>query len=607
MSGSDMTGAQAVIRALEFEGVDLVFGHPGGAILPAYDPIIDSPIRHVLARHEQGAGHMAEGYAHATGRVGVAIATSGPGGTNLVTALADAHMDSVPMVAITGQVATGAVGGDAFQEADITGITMPVTKHNEMVTDPERIAGAVKEAFHIAATGRPGPVLLDLPKDVLNARFEFRPAERLDLPGYKPTVRGHARMVREAAREILAARRPVIYAGGGLIKAGAHEELRRLAERTGLPVVTTLMARGVIPDSHPQAFGMPGMHGHWTAVTALQQADLLVALGTRFDDRVTGNVATFAPHARVVHVDVDPAEIGKIREPDVPIVGDCRVVLGQLLEAYDALLAEPGASEPADIGPWRSQLERWRDEHPLRYEQQADGPLKPQTVIKAIGEALDGHGIVVSGVGQHQMWAAQHIRYEQPRSWINSGGLGTMGFCVPAAIGAKLGRPEETVVGIDGDGSFQMTLQELATARQSGANVVYCIINNGALGMVRQWQELFYDKRYSQVDLGYAMPDFVKLADAYDCAGFRCEHPADVESTLDKALGVHDRPVIVDFRVDTDEKVFPMVPAGASNDDIVESIDEWYERVRGAGVDPSAGGAGEPGGTAVLPGNPNTV
>ena len=602
---SQITGAQAVVRALEAEGVELVFGHPGGAILPLYDPIIGSPIRHVLARHEQGAGHMAEGYAHATGRVGVAVTTSGPGGTNLVTALADAHMDSIPMVAITGQVSTASVGGDAFQEADLTGITMPVTKHNEMVTEPDRIADAVHEAFHIAATGRPGPVLLDLPKDVLNATFAHRQAGPLSLPGYKPTVRGHSKMVREAARSLLASRRPVIYAGGGCIRAGAEQELRRLAELLRLPVVTTLMARGAFPDSHRQHLGMPGMHGHWTAVTAMQRADLLLTLGARFDDRVTGDLGAFARDAKVIHVDVDPAEIGKNREAEIPIVGDCRVVIGQLCEAVERLLDE-GAGP--DLAGWWAQLDAWRTEHPLRVpEQDVDGPLKPQQVIRAIGEHLGGQGVVVSGVGQHQMWAAQHIAYELPRSWINSGGLGTMGFCVPAAIGAKLGRPDVPVVGIDGDGSFQMTLQELATARTEGANVVWCVINNGVLGMVRQWQELFYERRYSQIDLGQSVPDLVKLADAYDCAGYRCTEPQEIGATLDKALSVGDRPVIVDFRVDPEEKVFPMVPAGGSNDDVLESAEEWYAQVAahtgasasGHGAGDLEGLAGEPGGAGL--------
>ncbi len=591
----EITGAQAVIKSLEHEGVDVLFGHPGGAILPAYDPMLDSPIRHVLARHEQGAGHMAEGYAHATGRVGVCIATSGPGGTNLVTALADAHMDSVPMVAITGQVPTVAVGGDAFQEADITGITLPITKHNEMVTDPERIGAALKEAFHIASTGRPGPVLVDIPKDVLNARFSFEYPDRLRLPGYKPTVRGHGKMVREAGREILAARRPVIYAGGGIIRADAAEELRRLAELLDLPVVTTLMARGAFPDSHPNHLGMPGMHGHWTAITALQRSDLLIALGSRFDDRVTGNLATFAPNARVIHVDIDPAEISKNRVADVPIVGDCKVVIGQIVDALEDLLArDEGKPDYAD---WWETLRGWRTAHPLRNDQTSDGPLKPQTVVRAISERMGGEGIVVTGVGQHQMWAAQHIRYERPRSWINSGGLGTMGFCVPAAIGAKVGRPDETVVAIDGDGSFQMTLQELATARTENIPVVFCVLNNGGLGMVRQWQELFYGGRWSAIDLGWDVPDLVKLADAYGCAGFRCERPEDVDSTLEKALAVGDVPVIVDFRVDQAEKVFPMVPAGASNDEIIESAEEWYAKAAAGAI----GGAGEPGGAGQLP------
>lgn len=590
-----ITGAQAVIKSLENAGVEVIFGHPGGAILPAYDPMIDSAIRHVLARHEQGAGHMAEGYAQATGRVGVAIVTSGPGATNLVTALTDAHMDSVPIVAITGQVPTASVGGDAFQEADVTGITMPVTKHNEMVRDPDRIPGAIAEAFHIAATGRPGPVLIDIPKDVLNAQTTFCWPDRLGLPGYKPTMRGHAKMVREAAREILSARQPVVYAGGGIIKANADAELRRLVELVGLPVVTTLMARGALPDSHPQHLGMPGMHGHWTAITALQKADLLIALGARFDDRVTGNLATFAPHARVIHVDIDPAEIGKNREPDIPIVGDCAIVINQIIEALQGLLAEGGQPRP-ELSGWWTQLRAWQSKHPLRVEQSPDGPLKPQTVIQAIGERLAGNGIVISGVGQHQMWASQHIKFERPRSWINSGGLGTMGFCLPASIGAKIGRPDQTVVAVDGDGSFQMTLQELATARTENVPVIVCVINNGSLGMVRQWQELFYDSRFSQVDLAVDVPDLVKLADAYGCVGLRCTRSEDVGYILDKAFGVAEVPVVVDFRVDITEKVFPMVPAGASNDDIIESAEEWYAKVSAA---VSKDAAGEPGGASL--------
>ncbi|CAN5124067.1 acetolactate synthase large subunit [soil metagenome] len=584
----EMTGAQAVIKSLELAGVEVVFGHPGGAILPAYDPMIESSIRHVLARHEQGAGHMAEGYAHATGRVGVCIATSGPGGTNLVTPLADAMMDSVPIVAITGQVATSAVGGDAFQEADITGITMPVTKHNEMVTTADRIPAAIAEAFHIASTGRKGPVLVDIPKDVLSqtlTRFEW--PERVNLPGYKPTVRGHSKMVREAADVILAAERPVIYAGGGILASGAEAILREFAEMLGMPVVTTLMARGAFPDSHRQHLGMPGMHGHWTAVTAMQKADLLIGLGVRFDDRVTGKVAAFAPHAKVVHVDVDPAEIGKNKTADVPIVGDVGTVLGQLIESITKVLDAGGSR--GDLSAWWETLDAWLTDHPLRHDQQPDGPLKPQTVVRAINAARAEDSIIVTGVGQHQMWASQLITYDRPRSWINSGGLGTMGFGVPAAIGAKCARPEAQVILIDGDGSFQMTLQELATARTENINVIFTVLNNGVLGMVRQWQELFYDRRFSQIDLDVNVPDLVKLADAFGCVGFRVEKESELEATLEKAFAVTDRPVVIDFRVDPEEKVFPMIPAGQSNDTIVESLEEWFERkeaaTRGQGDD----------------------
>ena len=572
----ELTGAEAIIKSLEAEGVEVVFGHPGGAILPAYDPLIEAGFRHVLARHEQGAGHMAEGYAQATGRVGVAITTSGPGGTNLVTPLTDAHMDSVPLVAIVGQVPTAAVGGDAFQEADVTGITMPVTKHNEMVTTADRLPHAIKEAFHIASTGRPGPVLLEVPKDVLNATFDYAHPASVDLPGYKPTVRGHGRMVREAAKLMMRAERPVLYVGGGALKAGAHEEVVRLAEQLEVPVVTTLMARGVVPDSHPNHLGMPGMHGTWTAVTAMQRSDLLVALGARFDDRVTGHLPSFAPEAAIVHVDIDPAEIGKNRKADVPIVGDCRTVTGQLLQAVGN--AEEAGERAADRSGWWEQLRAWQQQHPLSWEQEADGPLKPQTVIRAIGEQLDGQGIVVAGVGQHQMWASQLVRFEQPRSWINSGGLGTMGFCLPAAIGAKAGRPDLPVVGIDGDGGFQMTLQELATASTEGIPVVIAVINNGALGMVRQWQELFYDGRFSQIDLTYDCPDLVRLAEAYGCVGLRCERADEVDATVAKALSIGDVPVVIDFRVDQTENVYPMVPAGASNDDIVESAADFAAR-----------------------------
>jgi acetolactate synthase-1/2/3 large subunit len=569
-----VTGAEAVMRSLEALGVEVVFGLPGGAILPAYDPLLDTPIRHVLVRHEQGGVHAAEGYAHATGKVGVTIATSGPGATNLVTGLADAAMDSIPILAITGQVPTTAVGSDAFQEADVTGITMPCTKHNEMMVRAERIPAAIKEAYHIAGTGRPGPVLVDIPKDVLNATFTWEWPTDLDLPGYRPTVRGHGKMVRQAVEVISRSRRPLIYAGGGLVRAGASGELRAFAELLRLPVVTTLMARGVFPDGHELHLGMPGMHGRWTAVTAMQETDLLIALGTRFDDRVTGKLAAFAPGARVVHVDIDPAEIGKNRAVDVPIVGDVKVVLGQLIDAA----RKRGPDAVPDTTAWRGQLARWEAEHPVRWEQDADGPLKPQTAIAAIGERFGDDAVYVAGVGQHQMWASQLLRFSEPRGWINSGGLGTMGFAVPAAIGAKVGRPDKRVVAIDGDGCFQMTLQELATAVQHDIPVVFCVINNGCLGMVRQWQELFYGGRLSEVELPPTLPDLVKLADAYAIPGFRATRPDELGPALDKAVDVTDRPVLIDLRVDPTEKVFPMVPAGCGNDELIESVEEWRAR-----------------------------
>jgi acetolactate synthase I/II/III large subunit len=576
-----ITGAQAVMKSLEMLGVDTVFGYPGGAILPAYDPLIEAGFEHVLVRHEQGAIHMAEGYAHATGRVGVCIVTSGPAATNLVTGLADAHMDSVPVLAITGQVATAAIGSDAFQEADVTGITMPITKHNELVQTAERIPDAIKEAFHVARSGRPGPVLVDIPKDLLNTTFEWHWDERIDLPGYRPTVRGHGKMIREALDLIAAAERPVIYAGGGLVRAGAGDELFELATRLQLPVVTTLMARGIFPDTHELCVGMPGMHGHYAAVRALQETDLLVTLGARFDDRVTGRLDAFAPHARVVQVDVDPAEIGKNRTVDVPIVGDVQVVLGQLLKVLDDKAAK-GELEMLvpDTTAWRDHLAELQRDHPLLVEQPETGVLKPQTAIRAIYEQWGDAAVYVAGVGQHQMWASQHIPYTRGRQWINSGGLGTMGFAVPAAIGAKAGVGRDVpVVAIDGDGCFQMTFQELATAVQADIPVVFCVINNGYLGMVRQWQHLFYEDRLSQVALPQDLPDLMKLADAYGIPGFRVSAVEDLEATLVKAHAITDQPVLVEFRVDPDEMVFPMVPSGASNDEILESAEEWHARV----------------------------
>ncbi len=562
-----VTGAQAMFKALEGEGVDLVFGIPGGAILPAYDPLIEANIRHVLCRHEQGAGHAAEGYAWATGKVGVAIATSGPGGCNLVTALADAKMDSVPVVAITGQVPTPVVGNDAFQEADICGITMPITKHNYLVKDANEVAETVREAFHIASTGRPGPVLIDIPKDVQLQEITWSWPETVSLPGYRPTTKGNLKQVRTAAKMIMESRRPVLYVGGGVIKANAHKELFKLATDGHLPVTTTLMARGAFPDTHELALGMPGMHGAYTAVTAMQKADLLVALGARFDDRVTGQLASFAPEAKIVHVDIDPAEIGKNRIADVPIVGDARDVIAKLHAEIVRLQEEaggvPGRSQ------WLATLEDWKTTYPYRYDQPADGPLKPQFAIERLYEHTKGDAIVVAGVGQHQMWASQFWRFTEPRTWVNSGGLGTMGFAVPAALGAAAGRPDRRVVAIDGDGCFQMTAQELATSTTEKIPFVTAIINNAHLGMVRQWQELFYEERYSQVYLSYDVPDYVKLAEAYGAVGLRAEHPDEVDAVIEKALSINDRSVVIDFRVDSKEMCFPMVPAGSSNDDII--------------------------------------
>jgi acetolactate synthase-1/2/3 large subunit len=564
----DLTGAQALVRSLEQQGVDVVFGLPGGAILPAYDPLRSSSLRHILVRHEQGAGHAASGYAWATGRTGVCIVTSGPGATNLVTALADAYMDSVPMVAITGQVATAMIGTDAFQEADITGITLPVTKHNELVTSPERIPAAIAEAFHIASTGRPGPVLVDVPKDIMQSTMTWGPGTwppAMELPGYRLPAAPDQAAMRAAAALLRQARRPVLYVGGGVIKAGAHAELLALAELAQAPVTTTLMARGAFPDPHPLALGMPGMHGCYTAVAALQEADLLVALGARFDDRVTGRLADFAPRAKVVHADIDPAEIGKNRTPDVAIAGDVRATLAGLTESLAALIAQDG---PADTGAWLSAVEDWKRRFPLRYTQDADGPLKPQHVVERLSALTGGDAVVVAGVGQHQMHAAQHFSFTRPRSWINSGGLGTMGYAVPAAMGAQVGRPGELVVAIDGDGCFQMTAQELATCAIEHLPIKVLIFNNGFLGMVRQWQELFYEERYSEVELGTAIPDYVKLAEAYGCLGLRCDRADDVDAVLDKALATTDVPTVVDFRVHDREGVFPMVAAGRPNDEI---------------------------------------
>jgi acetolactate synthase-1/2/3 large subunit len=562
-----LTGSGAILRTLEHLGVTDVFGIPGGAVIPFYDELMaQDAIRHILVRHEQGAGHAAEGYAAATGRVGVAIATSGPGATNLVTAIADAYMDSVPLLAITGQVFSTLMGSDAFQEADIVGITMPITKHSFLVRRAEDIPAAIASAYHIASTGRPGPVLVDITKDAQQNKAPFIWPPKLDLPGYRPITKAHGKQVQAAAALLVGAKKPVLYVGGGVIRAGASAELLALAEATGAPVVTTLMARGAFPDSHKQHLGMPGMHGTVPAVLALQESDLIVSLGARFDDRVTGKVSEFAPHATVVHVDVDPAEISKIRTADVPIVGDAKDVIADLTVAF----AAASGSETQDITEWWTHLNGLREEFPLGYSEPTDGLLAPQYVIKRIGELTGPEGVYAAGVGQHQMWSAQFIKYERPNSWLNSGGAGTMGYAVPAAMGAKVAEPDRVVWAIDGDGCFQMTNQELATCTINNIPIKVAIINNSSLGMVRQWQTLFYDGRHSFTDLDTGhdtqmVPDFVKLADAYGALGIRVTRADQVDDAIKLALETNDRPVVIDFVVSRDAMVWPMVPQGVSN------------------------------------------
>jgi acetolactate synthase-1/2/3 large subunit len=566
-SAPEITGAEAVVRSLELLGVTDVFGLPGGAILPVYDPLMDaSELRHILVRHEQGAGHAAEGYASASGRVGVCIATSGPGATNLVTAIADAYMDSVPIVAITGQVFSTLMGTDAFQEADIVGITMPITKHSFLVKRAEDIPSAIAAAFEIASTGRPGPVLVDITKDAQQAVAPFVWPPKIDLPGYRPVTKAHGKQIQAAATMLAEAKKPVFYVGGGVIRGRASAELLTLAESTGIPVVTTLMARGAFPDSHPQHLGMPGMHGTVPAVLALQEADVIVSLGARFDDRVTGRVALFAPKAKIVHVDIDPAEISKIRTADVPIVGDVRDVLVDLDTAYRGAIA----GSPPDTEEWWSYLDGLKSEFPLGFTKPSDGLLSPQHVIQRIGELTGPEAVYAAGVGQHQMWAAQFIKYERPNSWLNSGGAGTMGYSVPAAMGAKVAEPDRVVWSIDGDGCFQMTNQELATCVINDIPIKVAIINNSSLGMVRQWQTLFYDGRHSNTDLNTGhgtvrIPDFVKLAEAYGCLAIRVESEDEVDAAIKLALETNDRPVVIDFVVSADAMVWPMVPQGVSN------------------------------------------
>ena len=565
-NGTEMTGATALVKSLEAAGVDVMFGLPGGAILPAYDPIFDSTIRHILVRHEQGAGHAATGYAQVTGKAGVCIATSGPGATNLVTPLMDASMDSVPLVAITGQVPSAAIGTDAFQEADIRGITMPFTKHNYLITDPDEIPRAIAEAFHIATTGRPGPVLVDIAKDALQKSTTYNWPTSINMAGYQPRVKPEAQAISDAAALITQSSKPVFYIGGGVIKADAHKELGQLVELLGAPVVTTLMARGAFPDSHPLHMGMPGMHGTVAAVTALQKADLLITLGARFDDRVTGKLSTFAVNAKILHADIDPAEIGKNRHADVAVVGDVKETIIALIPALKSALAK---NQP-DLAPWLRQMNSLKSTYPLGYDLPDDGSLSPQQVIQRIGQISGTDTIFTAGVGQHQMWASQFISYEHPRTWLNSGGAGTMGYGVPAAMGAKVGAPEATVWAIDGDGCFQMTNQELVTCALNNIPIKVAIINNESLGMVRQWQTLFYEGRYSNTNLeSKRVPNFPMLAESMGCVGLACERPEDLDKTIEKAMSINDQPVVVDFRVHRDAMVWPMVAAGTSNDEIM--------------------------------------
>ena len=577
-----LTGSGAVLRSLEYLGVTDVFGLPGGAIMPFYDELMASTaIRHILVRHEQGAGHAAEGYAAATGRVGVAIATSGPGATNLVTAIADAYMDSVPLLVITGQVFSTLMGTDAFQEVDIIGVTMPITKHSFLVTRAEDVSATLAAAYHIASTGRPGPVLVDITKDAQQASAPFIWPPKIELPGYRPVTKPHGKQVQAAAAMLREARKPVFYVGGGVIRARASAELLTLAEKVGAPVVTTLMARGAFPDSHPLHLGMPGMHGTVPAVLALQESDLIVSLGARFDDRVTGKISEFAPGAKIVHVDIDPAEISKIRAADVPIVGDAREVIIELSQAFT--VATEG--ESCDYAEWWTYLNDLKEKFPLGYAPPEDGLLSPQAVIGRIGDLTGPEAIYAAGVGQHQMWAAQFIKYERPNAWLNSGGAGTMGYGVPAAMGAKVAEPDRVVWAIDGDGCFQMTNQELATCTINNIPIKVAIINNSSLGMVRQWQTLFYDGRHSFTDLNTGhdtvmIPDFVKLAEAYGALGIRVTKPEEVDAAIMLALETNDRPVVIDFIVSRDAMVWPMVPQGVSNNFVQYAKDlapEWDE------------------------------
>ena len=572
-SPTELNGSEILVRCLQAEGVKHLWGYPGGAVLYIYDALYkQDAIEHVLVRHEQAAIHAADGYARATGEVGVALVTSGPGVTNAVTGIATAYMDSIPMVIVTGQVPTHAIGLDAFQECDTVGITRSCTKHNDLVMSADELPMAIRQAFHLATTGRPGPTLVDVPKDVLNAEMDwYWPSDdevAASLPGYRPNTKGHPRMIKEAARLILAAERPVLYIGGGMLKARGAEALRELVELTQIPVVTTLMARGVFPDSHPLNLGMPGMHGTATATTAMQKSDLLINLGARFDDRITGRLDSFAREAKVIHVDIDPAEQGKVRRPDVPIVGDARLVTEELVKAIRDLLE--GGAVAADLSAWKSRVSGWQELFPLHYEpSEAGARLKPQFCLEELRAQAPEGTILVSGVGQHQMWSSQHWRFEEPYTWVNSGGLGTMGFSIPAAIGAKMGRPDRTVWAVDGDGCFQMTAQELVTATVEKIPIKVALLNNSYLGMVRQWQDMFYDQRESEVFLSSDWPNFVGWAESMGCVGIRVDSPEEVAPAIERANSINDRSVVVEFRTDWAEHVFPMVAAGTSNDDIM--------------------------------------
>jgi len=557
-----MRAVDALMECLKAEGVEVVFGLPGGANLPTYDAFYDAGIRHILVRHEAGGGHAAEGYAKATGKVGVAFGTSGPGATNLITAICDAMMDSVPVVFITGQVRTELIGTDGFQEADILGMTLPVVKHSFMIQHPLEIPRTIHEAFHIARTGRPGPVLVDIPQDLSRADIPYEPVSDVHLPGYQPTTEGNQKQIRLAAKAMANARRPVVYAGGGVVNANAAQELRELATSDRFPVTCTLMGLGAFPAPHDQWLGMLGMHGTRAANYAMDEADLIVGIGVRFDDRVTGKLSEFAPRAKFIHVDVDPAEISKNVPAHIPIVGDAKNVLARLVTEYRALGADRSRLED-----WWQRIEGWRAQYPLRYEDTTDGEIRPQRAVQAVFEATGGEAIVTSDVGQHQMWTAQYYDFSEPRRWINSGGLGTMGFGLPAAMGAAVGCPERTVVCIAGDGSIQMNAQELATCTQNEIPVKVVILNNGYLGMVRQWQELFWDKRYSHVDMGQ-WPDFVKLAEAHGATGVRLTEKSTLVDDLKAAIAT-EGPVVVDVRVTAEENVYPMIPAGQAARDMV--------------------------------------